>query len=97
MPVRRGKEERENTMQSRQHGFELLGRWIRELHLCAGLFVSPFVVVFAASAILLNHTCKPWEAPSEETRESKTGIELPEGKKDLEFARAIIDFYFSSN
>lgn len=30
-------------------------RWTRDLHLYVGLFASPFVLVYAASAILLNH------------------------------------------
>ena len=59
-----------------EHGLESLGRWIREFHLCAGLFVSPFILVFAISAILLNHTCEPWEAPSEATVETKAGIAM---------------------
>jgi hypothetical protein len=29
--------------------------WIRDLHLYAGLFVSPFVLLFAASVFFLNH------------------------------------------
>ena len=30
-------------------------RWIRDLHLYFGLFVSPFVLLFAASVFYLNH------------------------------------------
>jgi hypothetical protein len=30
-------------------------RWIRDLHLYGGLFVSPFVVAFAVSVFFLNH------------------------------------------
>ena len=35
-------------------------RWTRDLHLYVGLFVSPFVLVYAVSAIQLNHTLMPW-------------------------------------
>ena len=35
-------------------------RWTRNLHLYAGLFVSPFVLVYAVSAIQLNHSLMPW-------------------------------------
>lgn len=36
-------------------------RWTRNLHLYVGLFLSPFVLVYAASAVLLNHAYLPWE------------------------------------
>ena len=29
--------------------------WVRDLHLILGLFASPFLLVFAASTLLLNH------------------------------------------
>ncbi len=35
--------------------------WTRELHLYFGLFISPFILVFAVSTILFNHTFKPWD------------------------------------
>jgi hypothetical protein len=35
-------------------------RWTRNLHLYAGLFVIPFVLVYAVSAIQLNHALMPW-------------------------------------
>jgi hypothetical protein len=30
-------------------------RWIRDLHLYFGLFISPFVLVFSVSVLFLNH------------------------------------------
>ena len=42
-----------------------LYRWTRDLHLYLGLYVAPFVHVFAASTILLNHA---WHAASEPSR-----------------------------
>jgi hypothetical protein len=33
----------------------LLYRWTRDLHLYFGLFISPFVLLFAASVLFLNH------------------------------------------
>ena len=33
----------------------MLYRWTRDLHLYFGLFISPFVLVFAASVLFLNH------------------------------------------
>lgn len=38
-----------------------LRTWIRNLHLYTGLLISPFVLVFAVSTILLNHTWQPWD------------------------------------
>lgn len=32
----------------------------RDLHMYIGLFLSPFVLVYAASAVLLNHAYLPW-------------------------------------
>jgi Uncharacterized protein conserved in bacteria len=35
-------------------------RLTRDVHLYAGLFVSPFVLVYAVSAMFLNHAFLPW-------------------------------------
>ena len=37
-----------------------LYRRTRSLHLYVGLFLSPFVLVYAVSAVLLNHAYLPW-------------------------------------
>jgi hypothetical protein len=37
-------------------------RWTRDLHLYAGLFLSPFVLMYAVSVVLLNHAFLPWGA-----------------------------------
>jgi hypothetical protein len=33
----------------------LVYRWLRDLHLYFGLFISPFILLFAASVLYLNH------------------------------------------
>ncbi len=38
-------------------------RTMRDLHLYVGLFLSPFVLLYAASAVLLNHAYLPWGGP----------------------------------
>lgn len=38
---------------------QLLYRWVRELHLYVGMFIGPFVLVFAISAMLFNHAWNP--------------------------------------
>lgn len=35
-------------------------RWTRSIHLYAGLFASPFVVLYALSVLFLVHTWLPW-------------------------------------
>ena len=36
-----------------------LYQWTRKLHLYAGLFISPFLLVYAVSTIYLNHSVRP--------------------------------------
>ena len=56
---------------------------VRNLHLYIGLFLSPFVMVFAVSVILLNHPDIPLGAPLEfQARTLK--VELPPGIDKLE-------------
>ena len=63
-----------------------LSSWMRNLHLYLGLFVSPFLVVFALSAILVNHG---WRAPdAAAATHHQVAITLPDGLKDLGFARS---------
>ncbi|MBI2947876.1 MAG: PepSY-associated TM helix domain-containing protein [Verrucomicrobia bacterium] len=53
--------------------------WIRDLHLYAGLFISPFILVFAVSTILLNHAWKPWTRTAVE--KTSAPVEIPAGLK----------------
>ena len=59
-------------------------RWTRNLHLYFGLFVSPFVLLFAASVFYLNHAgplAPPRTPPAPAVHEIQlpTGIEKAEG------------------
>jgi hypothetical protein len=55
----------------------VLYRWTRDLHLYAGLFVSPFLLVFALSVFFLNHGKVQ---PDRWTRtETWPNVQLPEG------------------
>ena len=52
-------------------------RWTRDLHLYAGLFASPFVLVYAVSVILLTHAYLPWggrDAPPADTRTVRVSV-----------------------
>jgi hypothetical protein len=51
------------------------------VHLYCGLFAGPFFVVFALSAILLNH---PTPAPAEAAAITAAGVRVPEGIERLE-------------
>ncbi len=65
-----------------------LYRWISKLHVYFGLFISPFVLVFAVSAIMFNHM---WGAESKgEVQKRQTSIEMPENVEGLEIARHIM-------
>jgi hypothetical protein len=61
--------------------------WIRSLHLYFGLFVSPLVLVFAISTIMLNHNWKP----NPTVEKSVHPIKLVEGLVDYPQARQILD------
>jgi hypothetical protein len=52
-------------------------RWLRDLHLHFGLLVSPFVMLFAASVLFLNHSKVETEAWS--STETRQDLKIPEG------------------
>lgn len=52
-------------------------RWFRDFHLYAGLFISPFVLVFAASVFYLNHA-KLTRGPEPQV-ETFRELRIPEG------------------
>ena len=54
----------------------------RDLHLYLGLFISPFVLVFSLSVILLVHGWVPAASPEPAVR-TVTGLSLPEGLERL--------------
>lgn len=56
--------------------------WTRQLHLYLGLFICPFIVIFAASTIFLNHSVRP--TPQETTRSENIIVQIPEGLKPKE-------------
>jgi hypothetical protein len=65
-------------------------RLTRNLHIYAGLFVSPFVVVFAPSVIFLNHAWLPWSGQSVAfARADSVTIDVPPIEDNLELAREV--------
>jgi hypothetical protein len=70
-------------------------RWTRNLHLYLGLFVSPFVLLFAASVFYLNHAGPPAPprtppAPAVHEIQLPTGIEKAEGIERLRLVSEIL-------
>jgi hypothetical protein len=64
-------------------------RCIRDLHLYLGLFISPFVVVFAVSVFFLVHAWLP-AAPKAEPARVATDLALPPNLEQLS-GRQLID------
>jgi hypothetical protein len=67
-----------------------LYRRTRDLHLYAGLFVSPFVLVYAVSAILLNHAYLPWGGQDARPAETRTvRVAVTDAEDGLAVARQV--------
>jgi hypothetical protein len=68
-------------------------RWIRDLHLYFGLFISPFVLLFAASVFYLNHgKLLIGSLPAETYRNLRIpeGFDRLKGREAVERAREIL-------
>lgn len=65
-------------------------RVLRELHLCFGLFISPFVLVFAVSVFFLVHAWMPGPGPDAANTRVVSGLSLP-GELESLSGRALID------
>jgi len=72
-----------------------LYRWTRDLHLCLGLFVSPFVIAFAVSVFFLNHAkVDQAVAASVVTIRDVTipaGLDVARGREAAERARELVN------
>lgn len=64
----------------------MLYRWLRDLHLYFGLFISPFVLLFAVSVFYLNHAkLIPGELPDE----TYSNLTIPQGFDRLKGIEAV--------
>ena len=61
-------------------------RWIRDLHLYFGLFISPFILLFAASVFYLNHGRL---LPGSSSTETFQGLQIPDGFDRLKGREAV--------
>jgi hypothetical protein len=65
-------------------------RSTRDLHLYVGLFISPFVTVFALSVIFLNHAWLPWGgADAGEVSMATVAIRAADVENSLDLAKQI--------
>jgi hypothetical protein len=63
---------------------------VREVHTYLGLFVSPFVLVYSASAMLLNHAYLPWGGGSAIAEQPRTvPITIEQTANSLEMAKRV--------
>ncbi|HEY0284110.1 MAG TPA: PepSY-associated TM helix domain-containing protein [Vicinamibacterales bacterium] len=72
----------------------MLYRWLRDLHLYFGLFISPFILLFAASVFYLNHgKLTPGAEPAADTYRNLTiadGFDRLKGREAVERVKAIL-------
>ena len=72
----------------------MLYRWLRDLHLYFGLFISPFILLFAASVFYLNHgqLLTGAELPVEAYRnlDVPDGFDRLKGREAVDRAAAIL-------
>ena len=61
-------------------------RWTRDLHLYFGLFISPFILLFAGSVFYLNHGKL---LPAFSSAETFQGLHIPEGFDRLKGTEAV--------
>jgi hypothetical protein len=65
----------------------MLYRWLRDLHLYFGLFISPFILLFAASVFYLNHG--KLIAAAEPPVETYRNLDVPDGFDRLKGREAV--------
>lgn len=63
--------------------------WIRDLHLYLGLFISPFIVLFAVTTMMFNHTWKPWLNEDDPVR-FEMSVQVPKDVEGVEQAKAVM-------
>ena len=72
----------------------MLYRWLRDLHLYFGLFISPFILLFAVSVFYLNHgKLSPGAEPAADTYRDLTipdGFDRLKGREAVDRAKAIL-------
>jgi hypothetical protein len=63
--------------------------WTRTLHLYLGLFLSPFILIFALSVFVIAHAAMPWGGPQAPLEVQKRAFTAPDIADNLAFAKAV--------
>ncbi len=63
-------------------------QWTRKLHLYAGLFISPFLLLYAVSTIYLNHSVRP--KPVDEQL-GTVPLQLEQGLEGMDLVNSVLD------
>ena len=63
--------------------------WVRTLHLYLGLFLSPFVLIFALSAIVIAHAAMPWGGAKAPVETRIVAFQAPDIADNLAFGREV--------
>ncbi|MCI0622158.1 MAG: PepSY-associated TM helix domain-containing protein [Acidobacteria bacterium] len=63
--------------------------WVRDLHLYVGIFLSPFVLIFAISTLLLNHNWGRGDTRNQTVRRALT-VNVAEGLDTIEHAKEVM-------
>lgn len=65
-------------------------RTTRALHLYLGLFISPVLLVYAISVVLLNHAYLPWGGTDDANASTRTlSVSVPDAENSLDLAKGI--------
>jgi hypothetical protein len=63
--------------------------WVRTLHLYLGLFLSPFILIFALSAIVIAHAAMPWGGSKAPVESRTVAFQAPGIEDNLAFAKEV--------
>src|SRR5678816_1905498 len=63
--------------------------WTRTLHLYLGLFLSPFIVIFALSVFVIAHAAMPWGGPDAPETIRQVAFTAPAIEDNRAFAREV--------
>ena len=64
-------------------------RTTRDLHLYLGLFISPVLLVYAITVVLLNHAYLPWGGEDSPETSRTVTVSVPDEENSLELAKEI--------
>ena len=73
-------------MSSNQSASTSFYRWTRELHLYFGLFICPYILIFAVTTIMLNHR---WKAEVQ-VEKTSAAVQIEEGLGNFEQAKSVL-------